>query len=184
LVCRQSYSLSPRLWKHHHSLITSGGASRSTNHRIRLLTSAMILHANIQPPGRCESGKRLLFSKALAVFCTGQSGCESAQSHSRTSFRRPWGTASCSRYERLPDTGFGYAASSRAELPTCALPPPWPRLSACCGSGVDTACEISSVEESKIATCCQLGWKSHPTIVMKASPDPVALASTKDYRVR
>jgi len=27
-----------------------------------------------------------------------------------------------------------------------------------------------SVAESKTATCCQPGWKSHPTMIMKASP--------------
>src|SRR5215469_3562146 len=34
---------------------------------------------------------------------------------------------------------------------------------------------ISPVSLSNTAICCQAGWKSHPTIIMKASPDPVGL---------
>jgi hypothetical protein len=77
-----------------------------------------------------------------AVFCTGQSGCESAQSVVRSSFRRPWLMWGCSRCERSPDTPSLCAASSRVVLPICALPPPWPRLWPCGGSGASTACEI------------------------------------------
>src|SRR5208337_2743321 len=38
--------------------------------------------------------------------------------------------------------------------------------------------------KSKTATCCQPGWKSHPTIVIKASPDPDALVLNKQHTGR
>ena len=44
------------------------------------------------------------FPSALARLLHRSSGCESAQSGSRPSLRRPWGAAGCSRYERSPDT--------------------------------------------------------------------------------
>src|ERR1700681_725268 len=40
-------------------------------------------------------------------------GCESAQSTSRSSFHRPGAPAGCSRCERLPDTPASCAASSK-----------------------------------------------------------------------
>src|SRR6478609_1092733 len=54
---------------------------------------------------------------------------------------RPGAPASCSRCERLPDTACWCEASRRVVLPTCALPPPWPRLSACGDRDVNTHCE-------------------------------------------
>ena len=99
----------------------------------------MIFHANIQPPDRGGSGKRFSFSKAPgAVFCTGQSGCESAQSISRSSFRRPHHTAGYPRCERSPDRLYWYAASSRVALLTSSPPPPSLLPSSCDGSGAYT----------------------------------------------
>ena len=34
------------------------------------------------------------------------------------------------------------------------------------------------------AICCQPGWKSHPTMIMKASPDPDALVLNKNHTGR
>jgi hypothetical protein len=59
---------------------------------------------------------------------------EGAQSRLRSSLRRPGPPASCSRYERLPDTRYSCAAFSTVESPTSSPPLPWPLLSACCGS--------------------------------------------------
>src|SRR5271169_4276270 len=104
----------------------------------------MIFHANIQPPDRGGSGKRLfVFQGALsAVFCTGQSGCESAQSISRSSFRRPHLSAGCSRCERSPDRLCWYAASRTIALLIFSPPPPWRLLSPSGGNDAGIACEI------------------------------------------
>src|SRR5215813_7261758 len=85
--------------------------------------------------------------RVSAVFCMDQSGCESAHSVFRSSFRRPRPTSSCSRYERSPDTGCLCAASRTVVLLICVRPPPWPHLSPCGGSGVSTACEILHLDE-------------------------------------
>ena len=112
---------------------------------IRPLTAAMILLCEhpVAGPVRKRKNSFIVFPRRVsAVFCTGQSGCESAQSNKRPSFRRPWANASCPRCERSPDTACCCEASSRAELPAVVPPLPWLRLSAYCGSGVDTAYEI------------------------------------------
>src|SRR5882757_1729047 len=70
------------------------------------------------------------------------SGCESAQSISRSSLRRPGAPAGCSRYERLLDTASRCAASSTVVRPTCAPPPPWPPLSASGDSDANTLCGV------------------------------------------
>jgi hypothetical protein len=82
--------------------------------------------------------------RASAVFCTGQSGCESAQSISRSNRRgdRPRQLAGYPRYERSLDMLCWYGASSRVARLTSLPPPPSPRLSSCDGSDVCTACEI------------------------------------------
>lgn len=74
-----------------------------------------------------------------AVFCTGQSGCESAQSIYRSSFRRPHHTAGCSRYERSPDRLYWFAASSRVALLISSLPPLSLLPFSCDGSDACTA---------------------------------------------
>lgn len=61
-------------------------------------------------------------------------GCESAQTTHRPSSAWPGPPASCSRYGRSPDMPPACASSSRVALPTSWPPPPWPRLSACCGT--------------------------------------------------
>src|SRR5882724_5978370 len=77
-------------------------------------------------------------------FSQKQNRDESAQSILRSIRRggRPGAPASCSRYERSLDTLSSCVASSRVESPTSSLPPPWPLLSLCCGSDVNTLCEI------------------------------------------
>src|SRR5271157_5757284 len=100
--------------------------------------------ASCEPPAAVAGAKVenrfLVFQARQRVFCTGRSGCESAQSSSRPSLRRPWGTPSCSRYERFPDTPCWYAASSRVVPLTCVPLPPWRLPSPCDGNGVDTSC--------------------------------------------
>src|SRR5271157_5362140 len=100
--------------------------------------------ASCEPPAAVAGAKVenrfLVFQARQRVFCTGRSGGESAQSSSRPSLRRPWGTPSCSRCERSPDTASGCAASSRAVPPTCVPLPPWRPPSPCDGNGVDTSC--------------------------------------------
>ena len=107
------------------------------------LLSAMMLFANIQPPSPVRKWKTVFsFSKRVSASFAPVRWMRSARSGSRPSLRRPWGTASCSRYERSPDTPCCCAASSRVVPPTCVPPPPWPLPWPCYDNGVDTFCAI------------------------------------------
>ena len=134
---RQSWVVRTKALEHH-SLLSSGGTIVPLPIDTALL-SAMMLFANIQPPSpgaKVENGF-FVFQGASARLLHRSAGCESAQSGSRPSLRRPWGTASCSRYERSPDTPCCCAASSRVVPPTCVPPPPWPLPWPCYDNGVD-----------------------------------------------
>jgi hypothetical protein len=132
-----------------HAESTARGANRSTNHRYGLdcdhdssmRTSSRRVGAEV------ENAASRFPRRASAVFCTDQSGCESAHSVFRSSFRRPRPMPGCSRCERSPDTWCWCAASRRVVPIICAPPPPWPRLSPCGGSGASTACEILHPDE-------------------------------------
>src|SRR5882672_3368796 len=67
----------------------------------------------------------------------------------QTSLRRPGARAGCSRYERLPDTVYACAASSRVVRPTCAPLPLWPLPSASGDNGVNTPCETQDPREPR-----------------------------------
>jgi|SRR5271165_2404245 len=51
-------------------------------------------------------------------------------------------------------------------------------------SRVPSPSPVSPVSVSSHAICCQLGWKSHPIIIIAKTPFfPASLSSTQDYRV-
>ena len=141
-ACRQRRLRTKPLVSHTES--PTRGANRSTNHRYGLdcdhdssmRTSSRRVGAEVENTLSCFP------RRVSAVFCTDQSGCEGAHSVLRSSFRRPRPMSGCPRSERSPDTWCWCAASRRVVPIICVLPPPWPRLSPCGGSGASTACEI------------------------------------------
>ncbi len=140
-VCQRRLRTKPLV---SHAESPLGGANRSTNHRYGLNRGhdSSMRTSSRRVGAEVESAALRFPRRVGAVFCTDQSGCESAHSVFRSSFRRPRPMSGCSRCERSPDTLCWCAASRRAVLLICVPLPPWPRLSPCGGSGASTACEI------------------------------------------
>ena len=128
----------------HHAESLFGGASRSTNHRYGLTSDH---DSSMRTSRRRRAGAKVEnifpFSKArfLRRLLHKPSGCESAQSVLRSSFRRPGLLPGYSRCERFPDKLCSCAASRTVVRTTCALPPLWQLLSPSGDNGAGTACE-------------------------------------------
>src|SRR5271157_48472 len=127
----------------HHASITCDGANRSIIHLCgrNLDHDVACEHPAAVPVRKWKTSFRFP-RRASAVFCTGRSGCESAQSISRSSFRRPQHVAGCSRCERSPDRLCWCAASRTTARLTSLPPPPLPLPFSCDGSDAGIACEI------------------------------------------
>ena len=126
----------------HHALITCDGADRSTIHPCgHNLDHDVACEHPAAGPVRKRKTAFCFPRRVSAVFCTGRSGCESAQSVSRSSFRRPQHVAGCSRCERSLDRLCWCAASRTIARLTSALPPSSPLPFSCDGSDACTACE-------------------------------------------
>ena len=141
---------------------------------IRPTTSTMILLCEHPAArSRCESGKRFYrFPSAQRVFCTGGSGCESAQSIQRPILVDGQGHPRAALdSERSPDTAFACAASSRVARPSVSPPLLWQCLSACCDSGERDVCEILHPDELALcaASTSSMRRKPLPCLVMAPS---------------
>ena len=128
----------------HHAESLFGGASRSTNHRYGLTSdhdSSMRTSRRRRAGAKVEDIFPLSKARFLRRLLYRPSGCESAQSVLRSSFRRPGLLPGYSRCERFPDKLCSCAASRKVVRTTCALPPLWQLLSPSGDNGAGTACE-------------------------------------------